>query len=215
MDTESHLESHVINRFLDFFDSNSHTERNLDDIHTFLLFISLLTIQETEHDVRITDCVELVQLRFIRLARLVDIKDKLIESGVKSTQSFDDFSRFFVVGKICETFDIGVQHGNILEFIDDVVSVRISEEFLSGLGLLRKGKEWYVFGKKLGDQEFLFGVSLSGSAGNVVKVDFLDVVNVDMYEIEDQDNTEEEDVIDVEDVSDTPDDEEVDNHAES
>lgn len=120
MDTESHFELGIVDASLDFFDGNSHAEGNFDDVVGFLEFISVFLVQETEYDICITDCVEFIELGLIWFARLVDIEDEFIEFGVKSTKSLDDNSWVFVVGEFSETLDISVQHGHIIELVDNL-----------------------------------------------------------------------------------------------
>jgi hypothetical protein len=55
----------------------------------------------------------------------------------------------------------------------------------------------YVGWEELGDQEFLLGVSLSSCVGDVIQIDFLDLVDVYVDEVGDQENGEEEEVVQV------------------
>lgn len=78
-----------------------------------------------------------------------------------------------------------------------------------------KGGEGYVFGKKLGDQEFLLGVSLFSGFEGVVDFDFLVFVDVDVDEVDDDEAHVVEHVFDSENVLNSEDDEVADDHSES
>jgi hypothetical protein len=135
VDTESHLELGVVDASLDFFDGDSHAEGDLDDVVGFLELISVLLVQETEHDVGVTDGVEFIELGLIWFAGLIDIEDELVEFGVKGTEGLNDNGGVFVVGEFSETLDIGVQHCDVVELVDNLLGTfRISEEGISGLG---------------------------------------------------------------------------------
>lgn len=124
----------VINSLLDFLDGDSHTFSHLHDVLSFLQCVSLLVIQETQHNVSITNSVKLVELGLIRLAGLIDVIDELIESGVEGGEGIDDNRGVFIVGEFSETFDIGIKHGNVLELVDDfLVTVGVTEVLDSGL----------------------------------------------------------------------------------
>lgn len=111
MKTDSHVQAIEFDLSTDLSDDIDHVQGHSDHSDSLVAGISVVRVDEAEHDVAISDGVDLIKAllhaRFVKL-------------GEQRGQHLNDFLRLDTCRVVSESLDISIQDGHIMEDVTEL-----------------------------------------------------------------------------------------------